>query len=146
MILFYDSGVWTQGFVLYCLSHTSSSFCSVILEITDKMDAHFAQVSLDRDSSILCFLPSLGWWQLFSVVMRSGQLFFFFFALAGLERTIFPCSLHDKHAPLRSSIGQDRVSLTFCPGCGWTTILSISTFQVAMITGTSHWHLAPFPL
>jgi hypothetical protein len=34
----------------------------------------------------------------------------------------------------------------FCPGSPQTMILPISASQVASITGTSHWHLAPWSL
>jgi hypothetical protein len=55
--------LWTQGFTfakeaLYHLSHVSSPFALVVLEVGSHF---FVQASLDYNSPILYFPPSLGW-------------------------------------------------------------------------------------
>jgi hypothetical protein len=66
--------------------------------------------------------------------------FFFFCAVLGFELRASPWATPP--ALFCDGIFWDRVSQTICPGWLRTTILLISAYWVARITGMSHWHLA----
>jgi hypothetical protein len=68
------------------------------------------------------------------------QLFFFFFAVLGLELRAFTL----RHSPIPifcDRVFWDRASQTICPGWFRTVILLIFASWVARMTGVSHWCL-----
>jgi hypothetical protein len=75
------------------------------------------------------------------VLLPHSHLFFFLFAVLGLELRAFPLS-HSTSPIFCDRVFRDSVLKTICSGWLQTTILLISASWVARITGVSHWHPA----
>jgi hypothetical protein len=125
---FFCSEIWTHGLHLEPLHQ--SYFCDGFF-----WDRVSQTISLGWLQTVI-FLISVSWVVRITCVSHRGPACLFFFFETGLNSGLRTCKAGA--LPFCSGYFEGGVSWAICLGWSWITIVTISAFQVARITGINH--------